>query len=117
MTTLVSLLFITMIPIDCKIFPYICLFVNFLVTIIILVSSHGSAASKEGMTANIIFMGAVKIAKNLYASKLCICLCSPHYTALQTEKSMKILKSTSCHYENMDNLLMIVCSPMIDESQ
>ena len=58
MTTLVSLLFIAMIPIDVKlqIFPYTCLF-TFLVTIIIF-SELTSTTSKERMTMNIIFMGS-----------------------------------------------------------
>jgi len=48
MTTLVSLLFITMIPIDYKmqIFPYTCLF-TFLVTVIILVNSLVPFQKKE----------------------------------------------------------------------
>ena len=48
MTALVSLLFIAMIPIDCKItnFPYTCLF-TFLVTIVILVNSQVPFRKKE----------------------------------------------------------------------
>jgi len=61
MTALVSLLFIAMILIDCKIthFTYTCLF-TFLVTIIIF-GELTSATSKERMTTNIIFAGATPI--------------------------------------------------------
>ena len=61
MTALVSLLFVTMIPIDCKItnFPYICLFTffgnNYNIGELI------SVTSKERMTTNIIFAGATSI--------------------------------------------------------
>ena len=61
MTALVSLLFIAMIPIDCKlqIFPYTCLF-TFLVTIIIF-GELTSATSEERITTNIIFAGSTPI--------------------------------------------------------
>jgi len=61
MTDLVSLLFIDMIPIDCKIenFLYTCLF-TFFVTIIIF-SELTSITSNERMTINIIFAGATPI--------------------------------------------------------
>ena len=61
MTALVSLLFIAMIPIDCKItnFPYTCLF-TFFVTIIIF-GVLTSATSNERMTTDIIFTGATPI--------------------------------------------------------
>ena len=40
----------------------------------------------------------------------------PFYTALQTEKSMKSIKSnSSCHYGNTENSLVIVCAPMINQ--
>jgi len=54
MTDLVSLLFIAMIPIDCKItkFPYTCLF-TFFVTITTIFGELTSATSSERMTTNI----------------------------------------------------------------
>jgi len=57
MTDLVSLLFVAMIPIDCKItnFPYTCFF-TFFVTIIANIGELLSATSKERM--NSIFAGA-----------------------------------------------------------
>ena len=62
MTDLVSLLFIAMIPIDCKITNFfltlVCLL--FLVTIIIF-DELTSATSKERMTTNIIFAGTSPI--------------------------------------------------------
>jgi len=54
MTDLVSLLFITMIPIDCKklqIFPYTCLLINNNYNI----GEFTSATSKERMTMNKFF--------------------------------------------------------------
>ena len=60
MTDLVSLLFIAMIPIvKLQNFPYTCLF-TFFVTIIIF-GELTSATSKERMTMNIIFAGAISI--------------------------------------------------------
>jgi len=48
MTDLVSLLFVAMIPIDCKITIFsLCLFVYFFVTIIILVNSQAPLQTKE----------------------------------------------------------------------
>ena len=58
MTDLVSLLFILMIPINCKI-TYTRLFI-FLATIIIF-GELTSATSKETMTSNIIFAGTTPI--------------------------------------------------------
>ena len=62
MTDLVSLLFIAMIPIDFKIFPYTCLF-TFFVTIVIFdeLASITSATSNERMTTDIIFAGTTPI--------------------------------------------------------
>jgi len=61
MTALVSLLFITMIPIDCKITNFsLHLFVYFFVTNIIF-GEPTSASSNERMTTNIIFVGATPI--------------------------------------------------------
>jgi len=55
MTALVSLLFIAMIPIDCKITNFsLCLFVYFLYNI----GEFTSATSKERMTSYTIFAGA-----------------------------------------------------------
>jgi len=62
MTALVSLLFIAMIPIYCKItnfFPYTCLF-TFLATIIIF-GELTSTTSNERITMNIIFAGGTPI--------------------------------------------------------
>jgi len=58
MTDLVSLLFIAIIPIDCKItnFPYNCLF-KFI-----------SATSKERMITSIIFLGATPIINERFVS-------------------------------------------------
>ena len=58
MTDLVSLIFIAMIPIDCKItfFSYICLFTFFGNNCNI--GELKSATSRERMTTNIIFVGA-----------------------------------------------------------
>jgi len=72
MTALVSLLFITMIPIDCKIkiFSYACLFI-FLVTIIILVNSCTSATSKE-IRIILLWVPHPSVNENLNVSKLCI---------------------------------------------
>ena len=61
MTDLVSLLFIAMIPIDCKTTNFsLYLFVYFLVTIIIF-SELTSATSKERVTTKIFFAGATPI--------------------------------------------------------
>ena len=62
MTALVSLLFITMIPIDCKITnsPYTCLFVYFFGYNYNIGEFIGTT-SKERMTMNIIFVGATPI--------------------------------------------------------
>ena len=66
MTALVSLLFIAMIPIDCKVTNFsLHLFVYFFSTIIIF-GKLISATSKERMTANIIFLGATPDASKLY---------------------------------------------------
>ena len=61
MTDLVSLLFIAIIPINCKITNFsLHSFVYFFVTIIIF-SELTSATSNERMTTNIIFVGATPI--------------------------------------------------------
>ena len=54
---------------------------------------------------------------NEYASKLRIPLCSLRYTALQIEKSMKNMKSTSCHNGNMDDSFMTVRVLTFSDSQ
>ena len=59
MTALVSLLFIAMIPIDCKITIYTCLFAFFSNDFNI--GKFTSATSKERMTKNIIFVGATPV--------------------------------------------------------
>ena len=62
MTPIVSLLFIAMIPIDCKITNFsLHLFVYFLKVIITIFGEFASATSKERMTMNIIFMGDTPI--------------------------------------------------------
>jgi len=84
MTALVSLLFITMIPIDCKITNFsLHLFVYFFGNNYN-IGEPTSATLKERMTMNIIFTSAapINIMKSSYASKLCICVCSPRCTAL-----------------------------------
>ena len=61
MTGLVSIFFIAMIPIDCKITNFsLNLFVNFFATIIIF-GEFTSATSNERMTTNIIFADATPI--------------------------------------------------------
>ena len=56
MTALVSLLFIAMVPIDCKITNfYLHLFVYFFSNNYNIFGELTSATSKEGMTTNIIF--------------------------------------------------------------
>jgi len=59
MTALVSLIFIAMIPIDCKItnFPYTCLFTF----TIMIFGELTSATSEERININIIFAGATPI--------------------------------------------------------
>ena len=44
--------------------------------------ASSSATAKERMTTNIIFVGAIPINESLYASKLFIHVCLPHWTAL-----------------------------------
>ena len=81
MTPIVSLLFIAMIPIDCKIINFsLHLFVYFLKVIITIFGEFASATSKERMTTNIIsWVTHPLINKSSYASKLCICVCLPRY--------------------------------------
>ena len=87
MTALVTQLFITMIPIDCKFVkknPYTFLY--------FFGNNHNigeltSTTLKEQLTKNIIFTGTMK---NLYAYELRIHACSPHYAVLKTEKSVKV---------------------------
>jgi len=62
MTALVSLLFIAMIPIDCKIKIFsLHLFVYFFLVTIIIFGELTSATSEERITMNIIFAGATPI--------------------------------------------------------
>jgi len=59
-----------------------------------------------------------QITKRSYANELRICLWSPHYTALQTEKNTKSMKSiSSCYYGNTGTIHSWQCTPMIDEPQ
>ena len=99
MTALVSLLFITMIPIDC-IYPYTCiasyLFVNFL-----------------GNNYNIVELNNNH--KNYflqvqYANKLCIRVCS--HAPLRS-----VIAIPLCQYRNTGNSLVVARAPTIDESQ
>jgi len=87
MTTLVSLLFNAMIPIDCKITN------NFSLHLFVYffgknynIGELTSATSKERMTKNIILEGATFIKKSSCASKLCIFVCFPRCTALYIVK-------------------------------
>jgi len=62
MTDLVSLRFVAMIPIDCKITKFsLHLFVYLFLVTIIIFGELTSATSKERMTMNIIFVGATPI--------------------------------------------------------
>ena len=113
MTALVSLLFVTMIPINCN----TCLFTFLVTIIIILVNSQAPCQKKNAYDHKYYFSGCHThyFMKSSYASELCIHVCSPRYTALQTEESMKTI--SSCHYGNSKYSLMTVHSPTINESQ
>ena len=112
---LVSLLFITMIPTDYKItiFSYACL-LTFLVTIKILVNSELTAPLQKKQLPQILLSQVHKVMKILHVSKLRIRLCSSHYTALCTEKSMKSISSSSRHYMET---WKIQHTPNMNESQ
>jgi len=86
-----------MIPIDCKItiFPCTCL-LTFLVTITKLVNSLAPLQKKEWPW--ILFLWVPHSLVN--ESKLCICICSPHYTAKKSMKSISF-----CLYMEIQKIL------------
>ena len=113
---LVSLLFITMIPIDCEIANFsLCMFVYFLCNNYNIGELTSITSKKEWLRVLFSRVPHPLIMKSSFASKLHICLCLPCYTALQTDNSMKSI--SSCHYGNTGNLLMTACSSTISESQ
>ena len=99
MTAVVSLLFITMIPIDCKITDF-SLYLFYLFGNNYNIGELTSATSKESS----------------YASKLRIHVCLPPvHSVIDREEHEKHLLMTL--YGNMEYSLMTACTPMIDESQ
>ena len=97
--------FMAMIPIDCKLHK----FSSTLVCKLFLLNNYnnceltGTTQKKEWpQIKHYYFHGSHthKLTKFHMPSKLHICLCSLCYTALQIEKIIKSMKSTSCHYWN-----------------